>query len=93
MNLSRQCQPQTRGCRKLFSRGTVIRIVQSVTPDRRTVASAHQRIDELMLQVREHVVSCSSETRQQNSRLKRVEMILLTSTGAILLLLISLVLR
>lgn len=63
------------------------------TPDRRTVASAHQRIDELLLQVREHVVNCSSETRQQNARLRRVERILLTSTGAILLLLISLVLR
>ena len=63
------------------------------TPARRTVASAHQRIDELLLQVREHVVNCSSETRQQNARLRRVERILLTSTGAILLLLISLVLR
>ena len=63
------------------------------TPDRRTVASAHQRSDELLLQVREHVVNCSSETRQQNARLRRVERILLTSTGAILLLLISLVLR
>ena len=63
------------------------------TPDRRTVARAHQRIDELLLQVREHVVNCSSETRQQNARLRRVERILLTSTGAILLLLISLVLR
>ena len=61
--------------------------------DRRTVASAHQRIDELLLQVREHVVSCSSETKQQNARLRRVERSLLTSTGAILLLLISLVLR
>ena len=61
--------------------------------ERRSAASAHQRIDDLLLQVREHVVSCSAETKAQNARLKRVEMILLTSTGAILLLLLSLVVR
>jgi len=65
----------------------------TMTTDRRSAASAHQRIDDLMLQVREHVALCSSETRQQNARLRRVEMILLTSTGAILLLLLSLVVR
>jgi hypothetical protein len=61
--------------------------------DRRTVASAHGRIDELLLQVREHVVVCSSETKAQNARLKRLEVILLSTTGAILVLLGSLVLR
>ncbi len=61
--------------------------------DKRTVASAHARIDELLLEVKEHVAICSSETKQQNSRLRRVEAILLTSTGAIMLLLLSLVLR
>jgi len=64
-----------------------------VSTDRRSASSAHNRVDDLMLQVREHLASCSSESRQQNARLRRVEMILLTSTGAILLLLISLVLR
>ena len=62
-------------------------------PDRRSAASAHQRLDDLLIEVRLHVGSCDAESKAQNARLKRVEMILLTSTGAILLLLISLVVR
>jgi hypothetical protein len=57
----------------------------------RTTSDAHNRIDDLLLEVRQHVVSCSAETRQQNARLRRLEAILITSAGATIILLISLV--
>ena len=59
--------------------------------NQRTASDAHTRIDDLLLEVRQHVVSCSAETRQQNSRLRRLEAILITSAGATIVLLISLV--
>jgi hypothetical protein len=59
--------------------------------NKRTASDAHTRIDDLLLEVRQHVVSCSAETRQQNSRLRRLEAILITSAGATIVLLISLV--
>ena len=64
-----------------------------MAPDRRSASSAHNRIDDLLLQLTQHTASCSIEMRQLNARMRRVEMILLASTGAILLLLLSLVLR
>ena len=57
----------------------------------RTASDAHNRIDDLLLEVRQHVVSCSAESHQQNSRLRRLEAILITSAGATIILLISLV--
>jgi hypothetical protein len=59
--------------------------------DNRTTSDAHSRIDDLLLEVRQHVVSCSAETRQQNARLRRLEAILITSAGATIILLVSLV--
>jgi hypothetical protein len=61
--------------------------------EKRTAAVAHTRIDDLLLQVREHVAICSSETRQQNARLKRLEAILVTTGAATIILLISLIAR
>lgn len=62
-----------------------------VNKNNRTTSDAHNRIDDLLLEVRQHVVSCSAETRQQNARLRRLEAILITSAGATIILLISLV--
>jgi hypothetical protein len=59
----------------------------------RTITEAHARIDDLLLEVREHVVSCSAQTRQQNSRLRRLEAILITSAGATILLLLTIVIQ
>jgi hypothetical protein len=59
----------------------------------RTTSDAHSRIDALLLEVRQHVVSCSAEARQQNSRLRRLEAILITSAGATIMLLVSLVVK
>ena len=63
------------------------------TAPKGTLVDAHHRIDELLLEVRQHVVSCSTETRQQNARLRRLEAILIGSAGATILLLISLVVQ
>ena len=63
------------------------------TAPKNTLIDAHHRIDELLLEVRQHVVSCSTETRQQNARLRRLEAILVGSAGATILLLISLVVQ
>ena len=48
---------------------------------------------ELEMSIREHVVSCRQETRQQNSRLRRVEAILISTAGATILLLVTIILR
>jgi hypothetical protein len=61
--------------------------------DRRSAASAHRRVDALLLEVREHVVGCATETRQQNARLRRVERILVSTAGATIVLLLTLVIR
>ena len=53
----------------------------------------NQRVDDLLLVVTEHNVRFQEQQRQLNARMRRVEMILLASTGAILLLLLSLVAR
>jgi cell division protein FtsL len=59
----------------------------------RTISDAHSRIDDLLLEVRQHVVSCSVQTRQQNSRLRRLEAILITTAGATILMLMSIIIQ
>jgi hypothetical protein len=61
--------------------------------DRRTVASAHIRVDELLVEVRQHLASCSAEGRAQNARLLRLERIVLSSAAATIALLVTLVFR
>ena len=61
--------------------------------DRRTVASAHTRIDELLVEVRQHLASCSTEGRAQNARLVRLERILLSSAAGTITLLVTLLIR
>lgn len=61
--------------------------------DRRTVASAHDRIDATIVELRTHLGTCATESKMQNARLKRVEAILIGSAGATILLLLSLVLK
>jgi|TARA_R100000049_G_C1929240_1_gene73331 hypothetical protein len=58
-----------------------------------SLVAAHSRIDELLLEVRQHAVFCSSEAQQQNARLRRLEAILIASAGATILMLLSLVLK
>jgi hypothetical protein len=66
---------------------------QMTAADRSTVVSAHQRIDELMIAMREHLAVCSAESRSQNARLKRLETLVISSGAATIILLISLLVR
>ena len=61
--------------------------------DRRTVASAPHRIDELLVDVREHLAVCSAESKSQNARLKRLETLVISSGAASILLLVSLLVK
>ena len=61
--------------------------------DRRTVASAHIRVDELLIELRQHLAACSSESRAQNARLARLEKILIGTAGATIALLVTLLIR
>ena len=69
------------------------RVMTIVDSDRRTVASAHTRIDELLVEVRTHLASCSTEGRAQNARLVRLERILLSSAAGTIALLVTLLVR
>ncbi len=59
--------------------------------DRRTVASAHARLDDLMIQMTEHLSRCSIEGRAQNARLARLEKILVGTAGSTICLLLLLI--
>ena len=59
--------------------------------DRRTVASAHGRLDDLIITMTEHLSSCSLECRAQNARLARLEKILIGTAGSTICLLLLLV--
>jgi hypothetical protein len=59
----------------------------------RTAARAHVRIDDLTVDLRQHLAVCSEESRAQNSRLRRVEAILIGSAGATIVLLVSVLVR
>ena len=61
--------------------------------DRRTVASAPHRIDELLVDVREHLAVCSSESKSPNARLKRLETLVISSGAASIHLLVSLLVK
>lgn len=56
--------------------------------DRRTVASAHKRIDELQIQVAEIKTEMKIQFKDLYNRIKRLEAIMICITGASLLLLI-----
>ena len=59
--------------------------------DRRTVASAHARLDDLLITMTEHLSSCSIEGRAQNARLARLEKILIGTAGSTICLLLLLI--
>ena len=61
--------------------------------DRRTVASAHTRIDILLGELKAHAAACSTEGRAQNARLARLERILLSTAAATIALLVTLLVR
>ena len=56
--------------------------------DKRTVSSAHERIDELQLQVVEIKTEMKIQFKDLYNRMKRMEAIMIVITGASLLLLL-----
>jgi hypothetical protein len=56
---------------------------------RKTVEGAHRRIDEVEKSMISHLAECSTETRAQNARLKRLETILIAVSGAIIIMLVG----
>jgi hypothetical protein len=61
--------------------------------DNRTVASAHSRIDKVESNLNTHEAVCAERYDMIRSRLKRLEIVIISTAGASLLLLISLVLQ
>ena len=60
---------------------------------RKTVEGAHRRIDEVEKSMISHLAECSTETRAQNARLKRLESILIAVSGAIIIMLVSILIK
>lgn len=56
--------------------------------DKRTVSSAHERIDELQIQVAEIKTEMKIQFKDLYNRMKRMEAIMIVITGASLLLLL-----
>tara|TARA_B100000524_G_C23648319_1_gene369274 strand:- start:501 stop:692 length:192 start_codon:yes stop_codon:yes gene_type:complete len=56
--------------------------------DKRTVSSAHERIDELQIQVVEIKTEMKIQLKDLYNRMKRMEAIMIVITGASLLLLL-----
>ena len=56
--------------------------------DKRTVSSAHERIDELQIQVAEIRTEMRIQLKDLYNRMKRMEAIMIVITGASLLLLL-----
>ena len=56
---------------------------------RKTVEGAYKRIDEVEKSMISHLAECSTETRAQNARLKRLETILIAASGATIIMLVG----
>ena len=59
--------------------------------DKRTVASAHERIDNLSAEFSKHDAVCAERWTETILRIKRIEAIMIGTAGATIILLISLV--
>lgn len=60
---------------------------------KKTVEGAHKRIDEVEKSMISHLAECSTETRAQNARLKRLETILIAASGAIIIMLVGILIK
>ena len=60
---------------------------------KKTGEGAHKRIDEVEKSMISHLAECSTETRAQNARLKRLETILIAASGAIIIMLVGILIK
>jgi len=61
--------------------------------DKRTVASAHERIDQLAAEFAKHEAVCAERWTETILRIKRIEAIMIGTAGATIMLLISLIVK
>lgn len=61
--------------------------------DKRTVASAHDRIDQLSADFAKHEAVCTERWTETILRIKRIEAIMIGTAGATIMLLISLIMK
>lgn len=61
--------------------------------EKRTIASAHQRIDELSAEFAKHEAVCAERWTETILRIKRIEAIMIGTAGATIMLLISLIVK
>ena len=59
--------------------------------DKRTVSSAHKRIDSIEVRLEAHEAVCGERWKETILRIKRLETILIGTAGAIIMLLLHLV--
>lgn len=61
--------------------------------DKRTVASAHQRIDELEKQLVKHEAVSAERWKETILRIKRIEGVLIAATGGIIAMLVAILMK
>jgi len=61
--------------------------------DKRTVASAHQRIDEMQIQLAETRTEVRIQFKEVFTRVKRIESILVAAAGTIIAMLVAVLMK
>jgi tetrahydromethanopterin S-methyltransferase subunit G len=61
--------------------------------DKRTVASAHQRIDELEKQLVKHEAVSAERWKETILRIKRIEGVMIAATGGIIAMLVAILMK
>ena len=61
--------------------------------DKRTVASAHKRIDTIETQLAKHEAVCGERWRETILRIKRIETVMMGAAGSIIAMLIAVLMK
>jgi len=61
--------------------------------DKRTVASAHQRIDTIETQLATHEAVCGERWKETILRIKRIEGVMIAATGGIIAMLVTILVK
>ena len=61
--------------------------------DKRTVASAHKRIDTIEAQLAKHEAVCGERWRETILRIKRIEAVMIGTAGSIIAMLVAVLMK
>ena len=61
--------------------------------DKRTVASAHKRIDTIETQLAKHEAVCGERWRETILRIKRIEAVMIGAAGSIIAMLVAVLMK